>query len=161
MSKSDHSSFWTTGIWVLLRYLALPIMICAGIYLLGGPSNRAKINYRLVSSIAPFQEAFARLTGDAEFLEQRVHVRDPDLYGVNVVQLSDLPVAAEVPVVNLKDLEAVEGPGRVNLRDLPEPVEDSVVFLITKPEPDRSKMLAIMQSPRPLPRPVTAEITLR
>ncbi len=158
MSKSDHSSFWTTGIWVLLRYLALPILICAGIYLFGGTANRAKINYRLASAILPFQEAVARLTGNAEFLEARMHVRDPDLAGMGVVQLSDLPVAAEVPVVNLKDLKAVEGPGRVNLSDLPEPIEDTVVFLITKPEADPNKVLAVTHSPRPLSRPEISEL---
>lgn len=148
-TKSDHSSFWTTGIWVLLRYLALPVMICCAIYFLGGPTNRTKINARAYAFVEPVVIFYGKLIGDSELAQSRVHFRDPDTTGAAVVKLGDLPVAAEVPVVNLDDLPALEGPSHVNLSDLPEPVEDTVVFLLTKPEVP----LAIAISPRPRKRP--------
>lgn len=149
MTKSDYSSFWTTGIWVLLRYLALPILIATSVYTFGGPQQRARINHRLYAFIQPAHETYLEMTGRSDMLQARIHVRDPDLQNASVIQLNQLPVAAEVPVVNLSDLPELEGPSRVNLRDLPEPVENTVVFLMTKPE----AQLAVPTSPRPRVRP--------
>ncbi|NDR59405.1 hypothetical protein [Aliiruegeria sabulilitoris] len=153
MTKSDYSSFWTTGIWVLLRYLALPILIATAVYTFGGPQQRSRINYRLYAFVQPLHETYLEMTGRSDLLKERVHVRDPDLADASVVKLDQLPIAATVPVVNLRDLPELEGPGRVRLNDLPEPVEDTVVFLLTRPE----AQLAVTTSPRPHSRPLSEE----
>ncbi|RYH08553.1 hypothetical protein [Tropicimonas sp. IMCC6043] len=142
----EKSSFWTTGIWVLLRYLAMPVMIGVAVYVFGGPTQRTKINGRAYAMVQPLHEAYLERTGQSELLQTRVHFRDPDLDGTAAVRLGDLPVAAKVPVVNLSDLPRLKGPSRTRLPDLPEPIEDTVVFLMTKP-------LAIATSPRPIRRP--------
>lgn len=149
MTKSNHSSFWTTGIWVLLRYLALPIMIITALLALSGPGYRAKVTARLHASIEPLHERYLAITGQSELLQSRIHVRDPELAGVQTLQLGDLPVVATVPVVNLDELPQLDGPGVVHLSDLPEPIENTVIFLKTRPD----AMLAVPSSPRPSRRP--------
>ncbi|SDJ59938.1 hypothetical protein [Aliiruegeria lutimaris] len=110
MTKSDHSSFWTTGIWVLLRYLALPILIATAVYAFGGPQQRARINHRLYAFVQPLHETNLDRTGRSVVLQARMRVRDPDLGNASVVKLDQLPVAARVPVVNLSDLPKLDGP---------------------------------------------------
>ncbi len=150
MARKGHSSFWTTGIWVMVRYLALPIMILAAIYTLGGPTQRAKIHGRIAAIGTPVQERMADLVGRSEFLSTRIHLKEPEIAAnTSIVRLSDLPVAAIVPVVNLNDLPEIEGTTRVHLRDLPPPIEDTVVFLKTLPPP----VLAVPKSIRPRLRP--------
>ncbi|WP_068112166.1 hypothetical protein [Tropicimonas marinistellae] len=150
VAREERSSFWTTGIWVMLRYLALPILICVGVYLLAGPTKRAQIHARLAAIAMPVTEAVGAFLGRSEALQARVHVKEPDISAdTGKLRLSDLPVAAVVPVVNLSDLPEVEGTRHVNLSDLPEPVDNTVYFLTDKPQ----RELAVARSIRPVVRP--------
>ncbi|SNS49861.1 hypothetical protein [Tropicimonas sediminicola] len=155
MGTFNRAGFRSTGVWVLLRYLALPVLICVAVYSFGGPHLRTKIHARASAVVTPIQESVAALLGRSEMLQQRVHMRDPEIApGTATIRISDLPVAARVPVVKLTDLPTVEGTQTVRLSDLPEPVENTYYFLTDKPEPT----LAVMTSGRPAPRPVQAAL---